>query len=103
MTNSEKFQLVKKACDAHTMCEVQLINEPVPRIVQPIGVCLTIKRGLIIVCRQTDGYSRYKSFQKACNFSLDELVYVKPIAKTFNAAAEVAQDPDFCKDWIVHV
>jgi hypothetical protein len=103
MTITEKFHIIRKACDLKMVCEVKLKNEPRPRTIQPIGVCLTIKRGLVIVSKQTDGYSKTGAFPKVFNFSLDDSENIRLVGKTFKISPESIQDPDICKDWIVHV
>jgi hypothetical protein len=103
MTISEKFQIIKKACDQRMVCEVHIKNEPLARIVQPIGVCLTIKRGLIVVCKQTEGYSKDKKFPKICNFALDDCERITVLEKKFKMRADKVQDHELCQDWIVRI
>jgi hypothetical protein len=103
MTITEKFHMIRKACDLKMVCEVKLKNEPSVRTIQPIGVCLTIRRGLIIVCKQTAGYSKTGTFPKIFNFSLDDSETIRFVGKTFNISPEALQDQEICHDWIVHV
>jgi hypothetical protein len=101
MTISEKFGAIRKACDKHLVCEVRLLNEPAVRIVQPLGVCLTKKRGLVVVCWQIGGYAS-TLMPGSCNFALDDCAEIKPIEKTFKIPM-YADDPEYCQDWLVHV
>jgi hypothetical protein len=101
MTISEKFYTIKKACDQMKMCEVWLKDEPSPRIVQPLGICLTIKRGLIIVCKQTAGHFTKKGLPKTCNFPLDDLQKIRILEKKFELEAESYGQE--CEEWLVQI
>lgn len=102
MTISEKFATVKKACDNRLVCEVHIKNEPSVRVVQPLGVCLTNRRGLVVVCKQVDGYSKSLSFSATCNFSLDDCKDIRILESKFKVPDRI-DGPDFCQDWLVRV
>jgi hypothetical protein len=101
MTISEKFDAIKTACDKQFVCEIHINDEPAVRIIQPLGVCLTARRGLVVVCWQTDGHSS-KSLPSTCNFSLDDCISIRSIGKTFRVE-KYADDPEYCRDWLVHI
>lgn len=98
MTISEKFQIIKKACDQLRVCDVHLRGEPSPREIQPIGICLTIKRGLIIVCLQVDGYSKKSILPKTCNFAMEDCEKIMMLEKKFGNQDGLLKEPNLCKD-----
>ena len=102
MTTSEKFSIVKAACNQQKICAVKLVGEPASRIIQPIGVCLTAKRGLIIVCKQTGGYFHGKSVPKTCNFAIENCESIRIVNENFEVPIP-ALDSDLCTDWLVRV
>ena len=103
MTISEKFNIIRRACHHLKVCEVWLKHEPSPRVVQPIGICLTIKRGLIVVCKQTAGHDTKHSLPKTCNFALEDVLTIKILDKEFNIDREHKEAGDLCTEWLVHV
>jgi hypothetical protein len=102
MTVSEKFFLVKRACEQLKVCQIIVRNEAIPRVVLPIGVCLTAKRGLIIVCRQIDANKGHTK-SKPCNLAIEDCVSIKVLEKNFEVVSDTRIDTGFCTDWVVHV
>jgi hypothetical protein len=101
MTASEKFNIVRKACDEKKICELTFKNEITSRVVQPFGICLTFKRGLIIVCKEVSPYNVNVTLRQVIELPLEDCEKIKILERKF-AAQDFVQS-NKCNDWLFHV
>lgn len=104
MTASEKFKLVKRACDELKVCEVRYKDEPIPRYIHPLGICLTFNRGLVIVCCSDESYSpKKKEKTPLTNLPIEDCDHIKILEKGFSVWPNFVAETKICDDWLFHI
>jgi hypothetical protein len=104
MTATEKFNVVKRACVEQKVCHVYYKDERAPRLIHPLGVCLTFKRGLVIVCCvHAVNTSSDDSQPVLSNLPLEDCDHIKIIEKTFDGWPDFVTKTVICDDWLFHI
>ena len=101
MTAMEKFNLVKRACDERKACQLHFRDEPIPRLIHPLGVCLTFNRGMIIVCCGPD--HPVSGDDTIANLPMEDCENIRITEQGFKVWPEFLKKMDMCDDWLFHV
>jgi predicted DNA-binding transcriptional regulator YafY len=103
MTATEKFNLVKRACDEKKVCEVKYTDNRAPRNIQPLGICLTYKRTLVIVCWSGDVGGTVRNQEAVTNLPIEDCENIKILEKNFQVPPGTMANAKICEDWIFRV
>jgi hypothetical protein len=104
MTATEKFNVVKRACDEQKVCQVKFRDELAPRLIHPLGVCLTYNRGLVIVCCvEGKDNGQQKADPIVSNLPIEDCDQIKIIEKKFDGWPDFITKSKICDDWLFHI
>jgi hypothetical protein len=104
MTATEKFNLVKRACNEQKICQVKLKEETTPRFIHPLGICLTYNRGLVIVCCVEDTINAaIKKDATVSNLPIEDCHQIQITDKNFKVTADFVTQTKICDDWLFHI
>jgi hypothetical protein len=101
MTTPEIVNIFKIACQEKKACSVTFVEEPLPRIVNPVGVCFSPKRELVLVCVQTDGYSQ-NNLPQFVNLLIDHCDNVELLNYSFKIQSGAKLTSNQCDFWLFH-
>jgi hypothetical protein len=104
MTVTEKFNVVKRACDEQKVCQVYYKDELAARLIHPLGICLTFNRGLVIVCciEESDN-TQGKVDLVVCNLPIEDCDQIKIMEKKFQGWPDFKTKTLICDDWLFHI
>ena len=105
MTATEKFNLVKRACNEQKICQVKFKDERTPRFIHPLGICVTFNRGLVIVCCVEDASvdESVKSETLVSNLPIEDCHQIQITEKKFEVTADFVSQSKVCNDWLFHI
>lgn len=104
MTAAEKFDMVKRACAEQKICQLNFRNEKSPRFIHPLGICLTAKRALVIVCcLENTGESRSRNEPVVSNLPIEDCHMISITDRKFQVVPEFFKQTKTCDDWLFHV
>ena len=76
-------------------------------MIQPMGICLTFKRGLIIVGYKASEAQKSRqntdSFLQIENLPLEDCDHIRILEHRFNVVPDFQQQAKQCNDWLFHV
>jgi hypothetical protein len=103
MTTSEKYNLLKHACDEKKVCAIQYVDNRSPEVIHPLGICITYKRGLVIVCcpANSDDLNQWNAM--LTNVPIEECDHVKILDERFQVTHDFLKSSTMCVDWLFHV
>jgi len=96
-------QQLWQAAEQRKVCRLQLLREPVPRLVHVYGICQTTAKHVVCVCWQTHGFTKAEGREGYRNINLEKIDHVEvlaegfPIRKDFNPA-----DAQY-KEWVFNI
>lgn len=99
-------EIIKKlwaASDEKKECRLVLNGEPLPRVVQPFGVCQTTANKIALVCRQVSGYTKGGGSEGYRNLLLEKISEVEMLEKTFPVPSDFDPSDGQYKDWVYHI
>lgn len=104
MTTSEKYTTLKRACDEQKVCQLNYGNERNPWYIRPLGICLTFKRGMVVVCcvENIDSASD-KNPGTVANLPLEDCHQIRITDKGFHVLPDILEQARGCDDWLFHV
>jgi hypothetical protein len=104
MNASEKFNAVKKACEEKRVCQLNFKDERRPRYIHPLGICLTYKRGLVIVCRveETDQLNKNND-PLISNLPIEDCHHIRLTDRRFHVLPDFFKQAEVCDDWLFYV
>jgi hypothetical protein len=96
-------QQLYEAVQRHKVCSVTLVNEPLPRIVHPYGVCQLGKKKIVIVCWQESGLSAGNKSSGYRNLSLLKCTHVELQDRHFIVRNDFNPLDGMYTDWVFHI
>jgi hypothetical protein len=103
MTTSEKYSMLKRACDEKKVCEIKYTDNRPPRAIHPLGMCLTSKRGLVIVCCFQNGNGLKKWQSTVMSLPIEDCDHVKILDEQFQVRPGFVASSTICLDWLFQV
>ncbi|MEP1034256.1 hypothetical protein [Ekhidna sp.] len=91
------------ASDGRKECRLVLKGEPLPRVVQPFGVCQTTANKVVLVCRQVSGYTKGGGSEGYRNLSLVQIEDVEILKRTFLVPSDFDPLDAKYKEWVYHI
>lgn len=96
-------RLLWEAVEKRRCCRIQLYGEPLPRTIEPHGVCQTSGGKIVLVCWQSMGLVKAGGTAGFRNLVLDSLEEVEMIEMDFTPRESFnPKDPQY-KDWVFHI
>lgn len=84
-------------------CRVILENEPFPRVILPYGVCQTSRAKIVVVCKQTAGFTKAGRTEGYRNLGLLKFQDVEILDESFESPSDFnPSDPQY-GEWIYHI
>ena len=99
----EITQQLWQASEKRRACRITMTGEPFPRTVHPYGVCLTSSNKVVLVCRQTMGFTKAGGKEGYRNLILSDIESVEMINFHFNVPDDFNPNDTQYKDWVFHV
>ena len=84
-------------------CRVILKDEPFPRVIHPYGVCKTSRGKMVVVCKQTAGFTKAGRTAGYRNLGLLKFEEVEMLEESFDPPTDFnPKDPQY-GEWIYHI
>ncbi|MFZ6011250.1 MAG: hypothetical protein ACOYXT_12960 [Bacteroidota bacterium] len=80
---------------------MQFRQEPSPRILQIIGICLTIELALVIVCHQVSGYSE-DSLPGVQHLLVGQCDHIELLEKKFDNFPDFNPKEQQYEEWLLY-
>jgi hypothetical protein len=103
MTAQQIVDIVKTACKERNVCKANFVDESSARIINPLGVCLTSKRELLIVCIQSGGYTKSGGLPEFKNLPVDKCTRIEKMKETFKLNKGFNPKSKQYNMWLFHV
>ncbi len=84
-------------------CRVVLIDEPFPRVIHPYGVCKTSRGKIVVVCKQTAGFTKAGRSEGYRNLELRKFKEVEILDEPFESPSDFNPDDSQYGEWIYHI
>lgn len=84
-------------------CRVILENEPFPRVILPYGVCKTSRGKIVVVCKQTAGFTKAGGAEGYRNLGLLKFQEVEMLDESFDPPSDFNPDDPQYDEWIYHI
>ena len=91
------------ASDNRRECRITLDGEPFPRVIQPYGVCQTLKGKIVVVCQQIAGFTKAGGAEGYRNLSLKRIKEVEILDNEFEVAQDFDPNDVQYKEWVYHI
>ncbi|MEO1255045.1 MAG: hypothetical protein AAFY41_09190 [Bacteroidota bacterium] len=99
----EIIKLLWTASDGRKACRVSLRNEPLPRVIQPYGVCQTSKKKIVVVCKQIAGFTKAGGMEGYRNLILNRIKEVEILDEDFFVSNDFNPQDHQYLEWVYHV
>lgn len=84
-------------------CRIILEGEPLPRVVQPYGVCQTSANKIVLVCIQTSGFTKGGGTEGYRNLILSRIKSVEELESVFEMTSDFDPTGAQYKEWVYHL
>ena len=99
----ETIKILWNASDERKTSRVILEGEPLPRVIEPYGVCRTSKGKIMVVCKQVAGFTKAGGMEGYRNLDLKKIKEVEIMDRGFEVSSDFnPSDPKY-KDWVYHI
>jgi hypothetical protein len=96
-------QLLWEAAEKRRCCRIQLRGEPLPRTIDPHGVCRTSANKIVLVCWQSMGFTKPGGTAGFRNLVLENCDEIEMIDKHFVIQESFnPKDPQY-REWVFHI
>ena len=92
-----------EAAQSRSVCRISLSKEPFPRLVHPYGICTTSMNKIMLVCKQTTGFTKAGREAGYRNLKLERIVDVEITEENFQVSDDFNPQDSQYKDWVFHV
>jgi predicted DNA-binding transcriptional regulator YafY len=99
----ELTQQLWEASENKQGCRISLSREPLPRTVCPYGVCTTSRNQIVLVCWQTDGFTKAGGKEGYRNLQLDRIESLEILNWHFQRLDDFNPTDAQYKDWVYHI
>ncbi len=99
----EIIKLLWSASDQKKSCRIILKKEPFPRVIHPYGVCRTSVNKIVLICKQTGGYTIGGGFEGYKNLVLDRIDIVESLDQFFEIESDFDPNSSQYKEWVYHI
>jgi hypothetical protein len=84
-------------------CRVSLQSEPLPRLINPYGVCQSARNQIVLVCWQTAGFTKAGGKEGYRNLQLSKIIEVEMLDTHFQKRDDFNPTDVQYKDWVFHI
>lgn len=91
------------ASEKKRACRIRMKGEPFPRTVHPYGVCSTSSNRIVLVCRQTLGFTKPGGKEGYRNLVLQDIQEVEMLEFHFPKPTDFNPTDSQYKDWVFHI
>lgn len=95
-------QLWQASEDKNT-CRITLKGEPLPRVVNPYGVCKTSAGKIVLVCQQVAGFTKAGGVAGYRNLILNKIQQIEILEKHYEVSDDFNPNDGQYKDWVFHI
>jgi hypothetical protein len=99
----EITELLWQASEKKRVCRIQMIREPLPRIIHPYGICQTSRNQVVLVCWQERGFTRAGATAGYRNLQLDEIAEAEILDQHFYKREDFNPLDGQYKEWVYHI
>jgi len=99
----EITQQLWQASEKKRACRIKMKGEPLPRTVHPYGICRTSTNRIVLVCRQTMGFTKAGGKEGYRNLLLSSIEEVEMIEFHFKVPEDFNPDDSQYKEWVYHI
>ncbi|MEM7298730.1 MAG: WYL domain-containing protein [Bacteroidota bacterium] len=92
-----------RASDERRECRIVREGEPFPRVIQPYGVCQTSRGKIMVVGKQTAGFTKAGREAGYRNLDLGRIQEVEILDSEFAVDPDFNPDDPQYKEWIYHI
>ena len=110
MVESEELQRLQEltqqlwqAAEQRKVCRLQLLHEPVPRVVHVYGLCQTNAHHVVCVCWQTHGFTKAGARAGYRNINLEKIETIEVLHELYHVRTDFNPADGQYKDWVFHV
>jgi hypothetical protein len=92
-----------EASEKKQVCRIQMLGEPLSRVIHPYGICKTSVNKIVLVCWQSLGFTNAKGQPGYRNLVLEDLESVEILETHFQKRADFNPQDSQYKDWVFHI
>lgn len=99
----EITQQLWQASEKRRACRVTMKGEPLPRMIHPYGICRTSSDKIVLVCRQTMGFTKGTGKEGYRNLKLADIEKVEMVEFHFKVPEDFNPNDSQYKEWVYHI
>ena len=84
-------------------CRISLQSEPLPRLINPYGVCQSSRNQIVLVCWQTAGFTKAGGKEGYRNLQLNRITEIDILDTSFQKRDDFNPSDIQYKDWVFHL
>lgn len=91
------------ASEKHQVCRITLKGEPFPRLIHAYGVCKSSANKIVVVCKQSAGFTKGGGGAGYRNLLLEKITEVEALEESFRVSEDFDPDDSQYKEWVYHI
>ncbi|MEQ9402184.1 MAG: WYL domain-containing protein [Cyclobacteriaceae bacterium] len=99
----EIIKTLWRASEDKLKCRISLEGEPLPRVIDPYGVCTTSQNKIMLVCQQSAGFTKAGGSAGYRNLKLSRIKEVEILDESFSVSEDFNPKDAQCKEWVYHI
>ncbi|MEP5613004.1 MAG: hypothetical protein ABJP45_12185 [Cyclobacteriaceae bacterium] len=92
-----------QASESKKACRITLAGEPFPRVIHPYGVCKSSTNKIVVVCKQSAGFTKGGGGAGYRNILLEKITEVEIIEERFSVSEDFDPDDSQYAEWVYHI
>ncbi|MEP1096872.1 MAG: hypothetical protein ABJG78_17270 [Cyclobacteriaceae bacterium] len=101
--SEEIVRYLWQASESKKACRVTLKGEPFPRVIHPYGVCKSSANKIIVVCKQSAGFTKGGGGAGYRNILLAKITEVEIIEEHFSVLEDFDPNDSQYVEWVYHI